>query len=328
MLSRIRQALSTRQSTPQRPTTEQATRVELTALIQLNRDAHLVPLESSSVRASGSGQYRSRFRGRGMEYDESRPYTPGDDTRHLDWRVTARTGRVHTKLFREERERPVIIAVDYRPAMFFATRGCFKSVLASQLAALLAWGADHRGDRIGAQLISAAGVHEYRPQRGRKAVLHLLRQLVQHNNLAAPGNTPSPALSQAIQRLRRVTHPGSLICLISDFRGLDEEAHAALAQLSTHANLLLIAISDPLEEQLPPPAYYRLTDGHTILDLDSTDRGLAEDYHRQFTQRRQKLEDLARHCRARLISCHTGDTPLAVLMQGLGLLNSRPGARP
>lgn len=326
MLSRIRQVLASSQAAPGHPSTEQATRVDLGTLVQLHHPARLIPLRAGSIRASGSGQYGSRFRGRGMEYDESRPYTPGDDTRNLDWRVTARTGRVHTKLFREERERPVILAVDYRPAMFFATRGRFKSVLASHLAALLAWSADQHGDRIGGQILTATGVHEYRPQRGRKAVLHLLRQLQRNSRQAPPDQVQPPAsnkppsLAAAIQRLRRVTHPGSLVVLISDFRGLDREASAALAQLGAHADLILIAISDPLEEHLPPPGYYRLSDGRRSIDLDSADRQFDADYQQRFRQRQETLRVLARQSRARLITAHTGDDPLTVLMQGLGLV--------
>jgi len=324
MLSRIRQALRARHQDVGHVTVEQATEVDLSTLVRFHHSAHLLPLRVGRIRASSGGQYQSRLRGRGMEYDESRPYSPGDDTRHLDWRVTARTGRAYTKLFREERERPVIIAVDYRPAMFFATRGRFKSVLASQLAALLAWSADRHGDRIGAQFISASGVHEYRPRRGRKAVLQLLRQLQRYGRRQAAGKQP-PSLASAFQRLRRVAHPGSLIAIISDFRGLDAEATAALIQLSRHTDLILIAISDPLEAELPPPGHYRIGDGQRVTELDSTDRGFSEEYRQRFARRRQDLQALSRKCRARLITASTGDPPLTLLMRGLNPFDSDTG---
>lgn len=110
-------------------------RPTLDDLIRLNQPAKSIELARSTARALQSGQYFSAFKGRGMEFDESRPYAHGDDIRSLDWRVTARTGKVHTKLFREERERPVFLSVDLRSPMFFATRGLFKSVLATRLAA-------------------------------------------------------------------------------------------------------------------------------------------------------------------------------------------------
>jgi uncharacterized protein (DUF58 family) len=117
--------------------------------------------------AAGDGQYRTRFRGRGMEFAEVRAYQPGDDVRSIDWRVTARRGKAHTKLFHEERERPVLVAVDYRTPMFFATRGCFKAVQVSRLAALLAWQALGRGDRIGCSLKSIISKRGRNRARGR-----------------------------------------------------------------------------------------------------------------------------------------------------------------
>ena len=111
--------------------------VSIPSLLKLRQAATGLDLRSRFIRARQGGSYMSAFKGMGMEFDEVRPYQPGDEVRHLDWRVTARTGRPHTKLFREERERPILLWVDYRANMFFATRGVFKSVLAARAAALL-----------------------------------------------------------------------------------------------------------------------------------------------------------------------------------------------
>ena len=124
-------------------------RVKMSTLIGLNRDAASLPLISNAVRAQVAGGHLSAFRGRGMEYHESRPYQPGDDIRSIDWRVTARSGQTHTKVYREERERPVLLWLDLSNSMFFGTQVCFKSVLASKLAALLAWSSVQHGDRLG-----------------------------------------------------------------------------------------------------------------------------------------------------------------------------------
>ena len=118
------------------------------SLIQLRLYANQIPLDSGKVHAKQGGAYVSAFKGRGMEFDESRPYQPGDDPRNIDWRVTARSTQAYTKLFREERERPVLVVTDLRANMHFATQGCFKSVNASRAAALIAWAAHHRGDRL------------------------------------------------------------------------------------------------------------------------------------------------------------------------------------
>ena len=127
-----------------------------------------------------AGQHRSSFRGRGIDFDEVRIYQPGDDVRNIDWRVTARTGRVHTKLFREERERPVYLVVDQRESMFFGTQKAFKSVVAARIAALLAWASRDHGDRIGGFLFNDRDVQELRPKEGKKGIQTFFRLLINH----------------------------------------------------------------------------------------------------------------------------------------------------
>jgi uncharacterized protein (DUF58 family) len=150
-------------------------RVNPATLIGLHRAAGSLPLKSSKIQARFSGNYLATFKGRGMEFDEVRPYQPGDDIRTMDWKVTARTGKPHTKLFREERERPVLLWVDYRKPMFFGTRGSFKSVVAAKTAALLAWSAIQHGDRLGGLIFSEKVHQEIRPHRGKAATLHFIR---------------------------------------------------------------------------------------------------------------------------------------------------------
>ena len=147
-------------------------------LVRCRLQARDLRLDSRlSARSAITGVHASRFRGRGMDYQESRVYQSGDDIRSMDWRVTARTGRAHVKLYQEERERPVVVMVDLGPGMFFATRGAFKSVIAARAAALIGWAAIQNGDRIGALLFNG-GHHEIRPQGGQRGVLRLIRELV------------------------------------------------------------------------------------------------------------------------------------------------------
>jgi uncharacterized protein (DUF58 family) len=132
-----------------------------------------------------AGPNKSNFRGRGIDFEEVRSYQPGDDIRTIDWRVTARTGSAHTKLFREERERPVLVVVDQRASMFFGSSHCFKSVLAAQLAGLLAWSALDSGDRIGGLVFNDEEHRDIRPRRSRKTALALMSH-VAHYNAALP----------------------------------------------------------------------------------------------------------------------------------------------
>ncbi|MBE9538103.1 MAG: DUF58 domain-containing protein, partial [Proteobacteria bacterium] len=190
-----------------------------------------------------AGPNKSNFRGRGIDFEEVRRYQPGDDIRTIDWRVTARSGNAHTKLFQEERERPVLIVVDQRHGMFFGSGHCFKSVLAAHLASLLAWGALDNGDRIGGLVFNGADHREIRPRRSRKTALALLSHIDSYNHalpLAPELPTPSGESSFAgmVHNLRRIAKPGSAIFLISDFHGAnDERAQEYLFQLAQHTEI-------------------------------------------------------------------------------------------
>ncbi len=154
--------------------------VSQAGLIRLSAPARAIALDVLRVNSLQTGAYVSHFRGRGMEFDESRPYQPGDDPRSIDWRVTARSTTAYTKLFREERERPVLVCVDLRSNMHFATRGCFKSVNASRAAALISWAAHHRGDRLGGLIFGDTTHRELKPRLGRRAALRFVHELVEH----------------------------------------------------------------------------------------------------------------------------------------------------
>ncbi len=296
--------------------------ISLSELIALG-DRLLPPsLQPGRRLAAQQGGYHSRFRGRGMEFAEVRAYQQGDDVRSIDWRVTARRGKVHTKLFHEERERPVLIALDYRRPMFFATRGRFKAVQASHLAALFAWQALSRGDRIGGFLFSEERSLELRPQVGKKAVLQLLRQMVADPAWQRPPHqpfAPQQRLAATLQRLQRVARPGSLILLLSDFSQWDEEVEKQLALLSRHCELGMVHCFDPLESELPPAGTYRLSDGQRDLTIATGDFRSRQDYHDLFARHRKQVEEFCRRQRARLISLPTNLDPLDCLTGVTGL---------
>ncbi|ESQ16998.1 MAG: hypothetical protein N838_04580 [Thiohalocapsa sp. PB-PSB1] len=162
-------------------------RVDTDDLIALRARADRIkPARPMPARSALAGAHRSRFRGRGMDYRESRCYQAGDDIRNMDWRITARAGHAHVKLFDEERERPVVVVADFGPSMFFASTGAFKSVIAARLAALIGWATIAHGDRIGA-LIFNGGHQELQPTGGRRGQMRLIRALAQAGD-------PAPAL--------------------------------------------------------------------------------------------------------------------------------------
>jgi uncharacterized protein (DUF58 family) len=283
--------------------------VSLKTLIDLAKAATGLNLHHSQFRSRQSGAYVSRFKGRGMEFDEARLYQPGDDIRSIDWRVTARSGKPHTKLFREERERPVFISVDNRSAMHFATRGVFKSVLAAKLAGLLAWAADYHGDRIGGQIFSEHECRELKPQNGTHAVLRFLNALVKPQNPIDKAFT----LDQVLARLNKHARPGSLVYIISDFRGINEQAETHIAKLSEHCEVVLIFIHDPLESSLPAKGRYRFTDDERDVVIDTSDQQQLLSYQQRFDQRLQRLELLAKKRGLVFIQCSTVEDPIQCL---------------
>lgn len=287
-------------------------------LVRLGSAACALPLKPRTGRARLGGDYQSPFKGRGMEYHESRPYQPGDDVRHLDWRVTARSGRPHTKLFHEERERPVLMWVDYRVSMQFATRGCFKSVRAAECAALLAWSAAHQGDRVGGVVFTEYSHYELKPRRGRPAVLDLINRLALPISVGDQPPDPQTGL-RALTRLARVTRPGSLVFLFSDFRRLDADADVQLHRLAAHSEVVLVFISDPLERELPSSGYYRLTDGRREIELATGDAETRRRHAERFAAHLARLQRLAQHGNIHLIECSTVADPLRALQYGLGL---------
>jgi len=297
-------------------------RVSLPSLIALHHAAETLPLKPGRIKALSGGEYRSPFKGRGMEFDEVRAYTQGDDVRTLDWRVMARTGHPHTKLYREERERPVLLFVDMRSPMFFATRGAFKAVRAAQATALLGWSAVQQGERLGGLLFTEQSHIELRPHRGKPPLLHLLQKLASHPVWNAPHHSAEPqgdALNQALMRLRSVAQPGSLIVLLSDFSGLNDPGRAQLALLSRHCELMLVDIHDPMEKELPPPGQYRLSDGENFMTMFTSDSRLREQYRARFIRQQEALKQLCRRYRMKLLAMDTAEDPLRALQRGLGV---------
>ncbi len=305
-------------------------RVKLETLIKLSQQAHQLPLKSKRVLSRLNGNFISPFKGRGMEFDEARPYQPGDDIRSIDWRVTARSGKTHTKLYREERERPVLIWVDLRKPMFFASQGMFKSVLAAKAAALLAWSSTQHNDRLGGIIFSEEQHNELRPKRGKSATLHFLQQLAKHSawdknnrNAMTDSIIESQSAEHALNRLRRVAKPGSLIFLISDFRNMHDHENtnieSSLAKLSKHNDLVMLFINDPLEQQLPPAGFYKITDGQNELTINTYNPDLRSQYQQRFNTHQQYLKDLCVKLGIFYMNISTDKPLLESLQKGLNL---------
>ncbi len=293
--------------------------VKLRDMIGLSAVARSLELGvSSRARQHLTGPHLSRFRGRGMDYAESRAYMPGDDVRCMDWRVTARSGRPHTKVYQEERERPVFLAVDFAPSMFFGTRVAFKSVTAAHACALIAWAATARGDRIGALVFQGALHREVRPSGGQRAALRVIGAIAALGNRTQQPDAKAVDLSTQLARVRRVARPGSLVCLISDFYGLNDVAEQHLRRLCAHNDVLVCWVRDPLEGEPPPPGLYPVTYGDEVAMLDTTTASQRAAYVRAFEARRDRLYAICNALSTPIIALATNEDVLAGLKQVLG----------
>lgn len=264
----------------------------LSELIALRRYAQKKSASTTQTSIQPGG-YRSRRKGRGMDFAEVRHYQAGDEIRHMEWRITAKTGKPHIKLYEEERERPVVLVVDFNPSMYFGTRTAFKSYVAAELAALIAWQANGVGDKVGALIYASDTHHEITPKSREAGVLPLLALLHQYssNYQKQQEKNKQETMTEAFIRLRHVIKPGSLIVLISDFYTLHYPAIQQLSRLKQHNELLAYHITDPLEVEAPPPGIYPITDGLSRLNMNTLDKKFAQNYSEHCTERLQYIKD-------------------------------------
>lgn len=294
------------------------TEIQTDKLMALRHLASQLPLaQPKKVLNDKAGLHAARARGRGLDFAEVRQYQAGDDIRSMDWRVTARTGHAHIKLFHQERERPVLLVCDLRSHLFFGSRNTFKSVLAADITALLAWSALAAGDRIGCLLFNDQREIDIRPNTGRKHLLGILHQL---SHLApSQASDPQQRMQQICRHIRRIARPGTAIYLLSDWLGFDRHCQQLLYPVSRHSDLFAFALHDPLDRVLPPPGYYPLTDGQQTVTLDSHAPQQRERYREAFQQRQHELQQAMLQLRAPFISIATDKDPLTQLRQGFGL---------
>ena len=279
-----------------------------------------LPMHRPSVSAL-AGAYRSRFRGRGVDFVESRNYLPGDDIRNMDWRVTARTGKPHTKIFQEERERPVLVVVDASTSLYFGTRTRLKSVAAGQLAAAIAWAAVRRGDRIGAFLFAPDKHRELRPAGGRRGAMRVIQGLVDWLNPDSVNQGHEP-LSASLERVRHAVRPGSLILIISDFFNLDEQCHRHLSRLRQHNDVIGCQIMDPAEKDLPA-GRFPISDGEHSAMLDTHQQKSRSQFDLMSVQHGEIPRRMFQRHKCGWMVLKTSDDPVEVLGRDLRFLVGR-----
>lgn len=221
------------------------TAVSLPALIALRECAGRGRVAPQVTRTTQGGQHVTRLFGRGMDYAESRVYQAGDDVRRLDWRLTARSGKLHTKLFQEDRESSTLLVLDTHASMRFGSRGRFKSVQAARVVAALAWQLTQAGDRIGVVGFGAGPGQVLRPTAGLRGALAVCGALARWDGVTPAGQ--GEALSAALRRLRRSLQLASRVILISDGFSFDAAAQGPLRELARRGGLGFVLVADAME---------------------------------------------------------------------------------
>lgn len=272
-----------------------------------------------------AGRHTSRLRGRGLNFEEIRRYQAGDDIRQIDWKVTARTRRTHSRVFTEERERTTLLLVDQRVSMFFGSVQRMKSVTAAEAAALAAWRVLEQQDRVGALVFNDSDVVEVRPHRSQSAVMRILEAVVEQNHaLSAQGGPRSnPGMfNEALRHSDRLAKHDVLVCIISDGSGQDEETRRLLTRISRHNDVLFAFVHDPLEAELPAAGPLVFGDGEQQLEVDTGQRGLRERYSADFAGTRTEGRHFLLHRETPVIPLNTRDDVAEQVRRRLGTRRS------
>ncbi len=211
-----------------------------------------------------AGQYKSVFRGRGMEFDEVREYQPGDDIRTIDWNVTARAGTPFIKRFCEERELTVMLLVDVSASGVFGSTERSKLDLVVEMAAMLMFSALKNNDKVGLLTFCDDVIDYFPPRKGKVNVLRLIRQLVSAEPVAR-----ETELAAVLDYLNRVQKRRAVVFLISDFQA--PEARHAMAVANQHHDLVAVTVGDPREQALPDVGFLSLRDAETgeVVEVDT-----------------------------------------------------------
>jgi uncharacterized protein (DUF58 family) len=278
-------------------------------------------LPHQPARSVLNGRHASQLRGRGLNFEELRNYMPGDDVRTIDWKVTARTGEPHVRVYTEERDRATLLLVDQRISMFFGSQVYMKSVVAAEAAAVAAQRVLAQGDRIGGFVFGDEVMAEHRPQRRAVALHRFLGSIAKANGLLnadlRPQNTI--ALNDILQKATRIAGSNALVLVFSDFDGLNAQSESLIRHLALANDLILFSITDPLAQHLPETLRTAISDGALQADLDARDPVVRDKIKQAFRNRTRDLEHWSRRYGFPLVPLGTQKPALDQMMYHFGL---------
>lgn len=286
------------------------TAISLQDLLKLRNKAWQAEAIHLQKKLSKSGQRLTTIRGRGIEFDTTREYQAGDDIRSMAWRMTARSLKPHIKVYCEEKERPVWLAVDLSPSLYFGTRCMFKSVLSLTQATLTGWKALLKRERVGAILGTEQKAAVFPPNADEKQFLAILDTFAKASQLTSHFDEQN-YLHALLLSLQHKARAGDLIHLYSDFHLLTAEMEKIIILLATRTHLILHFIYDPLEASPPPPNQYFITNGKQKVSFDMQSEKNRRAYQELFQEKVERLTLLAHQYRVTL-QMHCTDSTRAV----------------
>ncbi len=295
-------------TTPAYPSEVVTTQKDLMRFEYIVQSKNILP--SHPVYSILAGRHASKLRGRGLDFEEVRHYVAGDDVRNIDWRVTARTGATHTKVFNEEKERPTFTLLDQCGYMFFGSKRFVKSVTAAHAAAISAFYTIKRGDRAGGIIFNEKEYDYVSPKRSKALVQHFLQLIVQKNQQLPLRKTIEANTNRLNEMLRRtktlITHD-YVVSVISDFSNINDETRQLLKSLSFHNDVILIHVYDLFDEQLPDGKLV-LSDGKHQITWQNSRKKSGEKYKADFKNMQSRLAYEFRHYRIPIVFLNTHET--------------------
>ena len=243
------------------------------------------------VRSLLGGKHASKLRGRGLDFEEVRHYVAGDDIRNIDWKVTARTQKTHSRVYSEEKEKPTLIVVDQSKSMFFGSQKKTKSVVAAELAALTAFKVLKEGDRVGGIVFADNGIDIVYPKRDRKNILRFLEKIVTRNRELIDSKPIEfeKALAETLAKVKNIVTHDFLVVVISDFQRYRPELIKFITRISRHNDVILAKVYDPMEQSIPKKKLVA-GNGEKQLLIDGENESLRQEFKEDFDGQFEKFK--------------------------------------
>ena len=312
--------------------TDTRVHVDLAHLQSLEGPAQTLSLlPRQPARSVLAGRHSSRLRGRGLNFEELREYWPSDDVRAIDWKVTARTGEPHVRVYTEERDRPALIVVDQRMSMFFGTRHAMKSTTAAETAALAAFAVLDQDDRVGGIVVRDDGLYTQRPKRNRRALTRFLSEIARANKKLHADTAPvtPTSLDTVLQAVANIARRDHLVLLISDFDVVGPATERLLSGIARHNDVILVPVVDPTGEVVPKSLVSAISDGDLQATLDTRGADTLKAMDQFNRQRRRIINEWHLRYGLPIAQLSTGEDTLPQIQRLLGLIPQtvRPAKR-